>query len=652
MKKGFGWFFVVMGVLNIFRGAITPLEGGFGLILFGILFIVLGGWMINTSKPKVSKPEPDEKPEKEPKDTDPKQGTKKQEQTPTTDEKSSGTGETVTRKDEQREIGTDTEVTIKDDDEKPTETSVSGVHSEPTSIPTQTDNTPSIIIAEPPQEYPQPLSIVIEPPSKYPVMFENGLLYVDYQITLPQSETTYPILKYPNRGTIVRSYRDGASKLRGFKERSFEEDIKSFFGQQFLITGQIHLTTGNHTRPYEPDIAIIDKNNTNLRIDIEIDEPYAGITRNPTHCKGDDTLRDLFFTDRGWVVIRFSEHQVHTQPMSCLKFIAEVIKSAHSTYTVPAELMNIPPIHYEETWDVLQAQKWERENYRENYLGHEFKKLDIEDFEYVSPLTDQEIKEEAEVESSSIGIVDNTESISVNKDNHHDRDSRIKFYPEPHIYTIDGIQAPSVTTVISKFFPEFDTERWAAHSAKKEGLTVDEIKHRWSAISEDAAKAGGYLHEQIENYFLKVPYDGTSKEFNFFLDFKGDHSHLEPFRTEWRIFDEEYNVAGTIDLVAKNNGVYEIYDWKRSKNVVDENTGNPITVNKYQSGIGPLARTPDTSFYRYVLQQSMYKYILEKHYDITIANMYIVIFYPDYDRYYKYKTPDFSKGVKAILDAL
>lgn len=56
MKKGFGWFFCILGGLNIFRGFIMLSEGmGGGILIFGIGFIVLGIWMINTSKPKEDK---------------------------------------------------------------------------------------------------------------------------------------------------------------------------------------------------------------------------------------------------------------------------------------------------------------------------------------------------------------------------------------------------------------------------------------------------------------------------------------------------------------------------------------------------------------------------------------------------------------------
>jgi len=53
MKKGFGWFFIVLGVLNIVRGfgtlSFDEAHGG-RLIAFAIGFIILGIWMVSSSK--------------------------------------------------------------------------------------------------------------------------------------------------------------------------------------------------------------------------------------------------------------------------------------------------------------------------------------------------------------------------------------------------------------------------------------------------------------------------------------------------------------------------------------------------------------------------------------------------------------------------
>ena len=40
--------------------------------------------------------------------------------------------------------------------------------------------------------------------------------------------------------------------------------------------------------------------------------------------------------------------------------------------------------------------------------------------------------------------------------------------------------------------------------------------------------------------------NSVQTEFKYFLKFKNEHPNLIPYRTEWRIFDEEYQIAGTI----------------------------------------------------------------------------------------------------------
>jgi uncharacterized membrane protein HdeD (DUF308 family) len=54
MKKGFGWFFIILGVLNLFRSFIMYSQGtdnAGGILIFGITILVLGIWA-TLSKPK------------------------------------------------------------------------------------------------------------------------------------------------------------------------------------------------------------------------------------------------------------------------------------------------------------------------------------------------------------------------------------------------------------------------------------------------------------------------------------------------------------------------------------------------------------------------------------------------------------------------
>ena len=122
-------------------------------------------------------------------------------------------------------------------------------------------------------------------------------------------------------------------------------------------------------------------------------------------------------------------------------------------------------------------------------------------------------------------------------------------------------------------------------------------------------------------------------------------SNLRPFRSEWRIFDERNKIAGTIDLICRNGSLFDIYDWKRSTK-----TSPNATVWKY--GTNGLDHIPDLYYYKYALQQNMYKFILENNYDVKVNKMYLVVLHPEYDRYVKYEVPQLDKEISIIINSL
>ncbi|WP_405377952.1 hypothetical protein [Nonlabens sp. Asnod3-A02] len=480
----------------------------------------------------------------------------------------------------------------------------------------------------------------------------SEIKFVNYNLKLSESETEFPILKIPNQKCVIRSHRLGSTKRRGFKETSFQKAIEYYFAENFNISGNLRLNTGKNTRPYEPDIALIGFDDHNIQIDVEIDEPYAGITRQPTHCIGDDINRDNYFKDRGWIVIRFSEYQIHTQEKECLRYIADIISSVNSSIEIPSDLKFTSKINVEKVWDVVQSQKWEKEKYREKYLNHEFKNLETPPETLKRDFSEQEIEEEKLVVPTSFGKEEIGKIIGFNSNNINDRDKRIKFYSEKHIYTIDGVTFPSASTIVGRFFQEFDAWGIASRLSPSNplyGLEVEEIVRIWKERGQDAANLGTFLHEQIESFYLNQPYEQT-EEFYQFENFVSDHPNLNPYRSEWRIFDDNIGVAGTIDLIVKNQQNFDIYDWKRSKKVINTFDGKPIETDNWgKCGIGQLSHIDDTSYNRYCLQQSLYKFVLEKNYKIKVDNMYLIVMYPEYDNYYKVKVPYLKKEIEHIL---
>ncbi len=472
---------------------------------------------------------------------------------------------------------------------------------------------------------------------------------VIYDAQKHSSHDKYPILRIPERGTIVRSSRSGGASSRGPKEKIFEQAIIKHFGEFYTVSGQTRINTGSLNKPFELDISLINKIDDQICINVEIDEPYKPFARTVMHCKGDDVLRDEYFTDRGWVVLRFSERQLHSDQDGCLKCIAEVLNLIDTDFKMPESLKSLDIVQSDACWSIFQAQRWEKESERELYLDMTFVPEKQEGFVPERTLNANEQDEEALVRRSFKGIIEP----SNNEMNPHARDERIEFSALSHSYFLDGIPVKSSSFLVSRFFTAFDS-----YSAAKKlrpsnplfGKSIDAIVSIWANKGKEASDAGTLLHEQIERYYKGESYEPTD-EFGLFLDFANAHADLKPFRCEWRIFDESYHIAGTVDFIAKNKGLYEMYDWKRSKKVVDSRTGKPIS-NDYwgKTGIGQLKSIDDTSYNHYCLQQSLYKYILEKNYDLQVSKMYLVVIHPDYERYIKVEVPYLKNYVEYMLN--
>jgi len=472
---------------------------------------------------------------------------------------------------------------------------------------------------------------------------------VIYDAQKHSSHDKYPILRIPERGTIVRSSRSGGASSRGPKEKIFEQAIIKHFGEFYTVSGQTRINTGSLNKPFELDISLINKIDDKICINVEIDEPYKPFARTVMHCKGDDVLRDEYFTDRGWVVLRFSERQLHSDQDGCLKCIAEVLNLIDTDFKMPESLKSLDIVQSDACWSIFQAQRWEKESERELYLDMTFVPEKQEGFVPERTLNANEQDEEALVRRSFKGIIEP----SNNEMNPHARDERIEFSTLSHSYFLDGIPVKSSSFLVSRFFTAFDS-----YSAAKKlrpsnplfGKSIDAIVSIWANKGKEASDAGTLLHEQIERYYKGESYEPTD-EFGLFLDFANAHADLKPFRCEWRIFDESFHIAGTVDFIAKNKGLYEMYDWKRSKKVVDSRTGKPIS-NDYwgKTGIGQLKSIDDTSYNHYCLQQSLYKYILEKNYDLQVSKMYLVVIHPDYERYIKVEVPYLKNYVEYMLN--
>lgn len=476
--------------------------------------------------------------------------------------------------------------------------------------------------------------------------------YIGYQpLAIPETGQ-FPRVRMPKAGCVIKFPRVGRSGRRGYTEAGFMQTASALLASGAVkVYNDRHVPTPNALSPYEPDLVVVNElNGLNLFLTIEIDEPYDGVYRQPIHCKGEDDARDDFFTRRGWIVVRFAEIQIHQQPKACCAYVAQLISQLDPTYQIPTALMGqvLQPVTY---WDTVQAQKWAKQKYREAYLG-------IPDFGRREAQAQWSQAEASDLEKEVEKQVDKTASQpprpaagQLAGKNPHPRDKHLSFDPDEHKYLIDGQPATAVSTLVDRFFPEFDRDRWAPHTAAKRGVPVEVILKEWDDKGKTSAALGTRLHEHIEEFYNTGSTAINLPEFKQFLNFHGDHGHLTPHRTEWRVFNEDMLVAGTLDFVAQHpDGSVSIYDWKRSEKVI--HTDGRIQQNGYQTKEGPLGDLDDSRFSRYSIQQNLYKWLLESKYGYRVRSIHLVVLHPAYNSYTVLDVPDRTKHVQRIVESL
>jgi len=259
-----------------------------------------------------------------------------------------------------------------------------------------------------------------------------------------------------------------------------------------------------------------------------------------------------------------------------------------------------------------------------------------------------------------------------NSDLYFPQDERISFEEDGHIYMLDGKrQLTPVSSVYSKYFKPFDSAKWAERKSQTMPISAEQLREQWKCNGMMASFAGTHMHKQIEDFLNGEEYMAPLCHFTFDGDFIhedkiiGINDEIDyfkrfikevdftPFRTEWRVFDEELGMAGTIDLIcSRNDGTFEFYDWKRSRSLIDEN-GDVCKTNKFNvCGINGLGHIPDCSFWHYALQQNLYKHIVEKCYGLKVSAMHLVVLHTEYSNYRLIEVPTLDNEIKLITHDL
>lgn len=198
----------------------------------------------------------------------------------------------------------------------------------------------------------------------------------------------------------------------------------------------------------------------------------------------------------------------------------------------------------------------------------------------------------------------------------------LDFNEEQHEYTIKGKKLISVTQLINKYTEDFDVDKSIESVFSKSideniyigpnrqylGMTKDQIKNLWDVNRISKSTYGSFIHNQAEligngeDKGLKLP------ELNQVRDFFKKENY-EIVAQELQLYSEELGVAGTVDLLLRNKitGKYVIADWKT--NVGKDLSERETKFNKYM--LSPINNIPCTEYWKYSLQMSIYRYIME-----------------------------------------
>jgi len=249
----------------------------------------------------------------------------------------------------------------------------------------------------------------------------------------------------------------------------------------------------------------------------------------------------------------------------------------------------------------------------------------------------------------------------------------IKFHDDIHKYYVNGKNLISVTTILHKYKEEFDSEYWSMMKTTELGMTQDEVKAYWKALNLKSQIKGSAVHNYIEFLFNNkiYKYDDTQTinklglqnhlilesrgvgriedEFkivkkyvdNFYSDV---FEKLIPIKTEFIVFDSEWQLAGMMDILFWNvkKKCFQIWDWKTNKKI------NKVSKfgNKLKSHVSHL---DDCEFELYSLQLSTYKSIIERNTSIIIDGCYIVWLNEINENYIIMQCNDYTTEINIIM---
>lgn len=241
---------------------------------------------------------------------------------------------------------------------------------------------------------------------------------------------------------------------------------------------------------------------------------------------------------------------------------------------------------------------------------------------------------------------------------------KFEFFEDGHYYKCNGKGVGiSVTRLIEQYSQPFDQQAIAEKVALRDGKDVSDVLNEWEYKNKLACAKGTYCHnfaqgiwsgEECEwldfnndkhytNACIKI--QGQAQA--FYTDFRERFTHI---KDEQVIGSEEYDIASAVDhLFLDNKGNVWLIDYK-TNSILKGYNDDPKNRRYTKNMMIPLQNVKDDALHHYLIQLSIYKYIIEKYTNIKIFQTMIVYMSENIDNYELIETPYLEEEVKKILE--
>lgn len=144
------------------------------------------------------------------------------------------------------------------------------------------------------------------------------------------------------------------NNLEILEDNAIKKGISEEFFHRFLLRySDITVYKSIKYSYYYPDLILVKNNIVTI---LEIDEPYVNDTKEPIHFDNIDKIRDDYFINNTFIIIRFTEEQILNYTEECLEIINEIIECCIDlkSYSKSVSFTKIetPKLSYQEAFDL------------------------------------------------------------------------------------------------------------------------------------------------------------------------------------------------------------------------------------------------------------------------------------------------------------